>query len=518
MSQSDKTSPSSSSSIDLPGASTRRGVLKYGAGFGLALAWPHSKVLGANGDVRVGVVGINGRGGAHIDAYSKMKGVRISALCDVDPKVLDGKITGLSKKTDYTTTPFPDIRKMLDSNEVDVLSTATPNHWHTLAGVWALQAGKDAYVEKPISHNVWEGRQLVKLARKLDKICQGGTQSRSVGSLRAAVKFIHEGGLGKIKYVKGMCYKPRQSIGKKGVGPVKPGEYAVPAGLDYDLWSGPKAIEQPPRRKKFHYDWHWFYAYGNGDMGNQGIHQMDVARWFLGEDLIAPRTLSIGGRLGYDDDGETPNTQIVYHDYEKAPLIFETRGLPKDKASQEKGWGAGMNKPDEFPEGSGISVVVVCEGGNLFADAGGKVMVTDKEGKKMDAPKAIESEDIFVNFINAVKSRKRDGQYADCEETHLSSALCHTGLISHQLGKTLSQGEAQDQIKSDSVLSARYASMADHLGQNGVNLDQNKVTLGAWLKFNGVTERFEGNGDLDEKANKLARPDYREGYVVPEVA
>jgi predicted dehydrogenase len=494
-----------------PAATSRRQVLKYGAGFGLALAWPHSKVLGANDDIRVGIVGVNGRGQSHMGAFSGMKGVRVSALCDVDPAVLDARITGLSKKTEYSIKGFSDIRAMLESNEVDVLSTATPNHWHTLAGVWALQAGKDAYVEKPISHNVWEGRQLAKLARKLDKICQGGTQSRSVGSLRAAVKFIQEGGLGKIKYVKGMCYKPRQSIGKGGGG-------AIPSDVDYDIWCGPKPIEQPLRRKKFHYDWHWFYAYGNGDMGNQGIHQMDVARWFLGEDKIAPRTLSIGGRLGYDDDGETPNTQIVYHDYEAAPLIFETRGLPKDKASQESGWGKGMNAPDEFPEGSGISVVVVCEGGNLFADAGGKVMVTDKAGKKMDPPKAIESDDIFVNFIKAVRSRKREDQYAESEETHLSSALCHTGLISHQLGKTMSQGEVLDQIKSDNLLSDRYASMADHLGQNGVNLDTNQITLGAWLKFNPDTEWFEGNGDLDAPANKLARPDYRAPYVVPEVA
>ena len=332
-----------------------------------------------------------------------------------------------------------------------------------------------------------------------------------MGSLRAAVKFIHDGGLGKIKYAKGMCYKPRQSIGKGGGG-------EIPAGVNYDIWCGPAPLEQPLRRKKFHYDWHWFYAYGNGDMGNQGIHQMDVARWFLGENQIAPRTLSIGGRLGYDDDGETPNTQIVYHDYEAAPLIFETRGLPKDKASQENNWGKNMNAPDEFPGASGISVVIVCEGGNLFADAGGKVKVTDKDGKEMDAPKAIESDDIFVNFINAVRSRKREEQYAESEQTHLSSALCHTGLISHQLGQNMSQGEILEKIKSDNLLSDRYASMADHLGQNGVDLDKDQLTLGAWLKFNPDTEWFEGNGDLDAKANKLARPDYRDPYVVPEVA
>lgn len=490
--------------------SSRRQLLKYGAGFGLALAWPGSKVIGANGDVRVGVVGVNGRGQSHMGAFSKMDGVRLTALCDVDPSVLDARVSKVSDTVDYAVNGFADIREMLEKGDIDVLTSATPNHWHTLTGVWALQAGKDAYVEKPISHNVWEGRQLVKLARKLNRVCQGGTQSRASGSIQAAVKWVQDGGLGKIEYVKGLCYKPRQSIGKGGGG-------EIPAGVDYDIWCGPKPIEQPLRRQRFHYDWHWFYAYGNGDMGNQGIHQMDVARWFLGEDRIAPRTLSIGGRLGYDDDGETPNTQIVYHDYEKAPLIFETRGLPKDKASQENNWGKNMNSPEEFDGESGISVVVVCEGGHVYVSSGGKVKVTDKKGKEMEAPKAFEADDIFVNFMKAVKAGKRDGLYADCEETHYSSALCHTGLISHQLGAGMHDGEVRDQIKSDALLSERYAAMADHLGRNDVNLDSETIVLGPMLKFNPETEWFEGNGDLDARANQLARPNYREPYVVPEV-
>lgn len=503
--------PKKPSPDNSPAAVTsRRQVLKYGAGFGLALAWPNSRVLGANDDIRVGVVGVNGRGKSHMSAFSKMGGVRVSALCDVDPKVLDARVTSLSKDKDYGIKGFADIRAMLDSGEVDVLSTATPNHWHTLAGVWALQAGKHAYVEKPISHNVWEGRQLVNLARKTGLICQGGTQSRSMGSIQAAVKMVQDGKLGKIKYVKGLCYKPRQSIGKGGGG-------EIPAGVDYDIWCGPRQVEKPLRRKRFHYDWHWFYAYGNGDMGNQGIHQMDVARWFLGEDKIAPSTISIGGRLGYDDDGETPNTQVVYHDYESAPLIFETRGLPKDKASQESGWGKNMNRPEEFPNEGGIAVVVVCEDGNVYCSAGGKVKVTDAKGKELEAPKALPSEDIFVNFMNAVRSGKRDEQYAECEETHISSALCHTGLISHELGSQVSDGQVREEIKGDAVLTDRYAAMEEHLGLNGVKLDSEKITLGPWLKFNPDTEWFEGNGDLDAKANKLARPSYREPFVVPEI-
>ena len=275
----------------------------------------------------------------------------------------------------------------------------------------------------------------MKLARKHEKICQGGTQSRSMGSIQAAVKFVHDGELGKIKYVKGMCYKPRASIGKGGGG-------NIPEGVDYNVWCGPAAQEAPLGRQRFHYDWHWFYEYGNGDMGNQGIHQMDVARWYLGEAKIAPRSMSLGGRLGYDDDGETPNTQIVYHDYDAAPLIFETRGLPSAKEFQENGWGANMNTPEEFPEEKGIGVVVVCEGGSVYTSAGGKVRIKDANGTEMEVPKPHDSEDIFANFISAVKSRKVEDQYADCEETHISSALCHTGLISHRLGEMMSKGRS----------------------------------------------------------------------------
>lgn len=268
---------------------SRRKVLKYGAGFGAALAWPNSKVLGANEDIRFGVVGINGRGQSHMGAWMGAKGVRLAALCDVDPNVLDKRVSTAADKQGISVKGFSDMREMFEKGEIDAFSTATPNHWHTLAGFWAMQAGKDAYVEKPISHNVWEGRQLVNLSRKLDKICQGGTQSRSMGQIQSAVKFVQDGGLGKIKYVKGLCYKPRASIGKGGGG-------EIPTGTNYDLWCGPAQIEKPLRRKRFHYDWHWFYAYGNGDMGNQGIHQMDVARWFLGEAKIAPgRSVSVAG-------------------------------------------------------------------------------------------------------------------------------------------------------------------------------------------------------------------------------
>lgn len=488
---------------------SRRNALKLTAGFGAALAWPCSRVLGANGDIRVGVVGVNGRGKSHLEGFAKLEGVRVAAICDVDQNVLDRQVVAYTEKQGFAVKGFVDMREMLESGEVDVLATATPNHWHALAGIWAIQAGKDAYLEKPISHNVWEGRQLVKAARKYGRICQGGTQSRSVPAIREAVEYVRAGNLGKIRFVKGMCYKPRGPIGLGGGG-------KIPDRVDYDKWCGPAALEMPLRRQKFHYDWHWFYEYGNGDMGNQGIHQMDIASWFLGVKELSPRVISIGGRVGYQDDGESPNSQVVWHDYETAPLIFETRGLPKDKAAQAMGrWGgSNMDSPDEFPGEGGIAVVVQCEGGRVFC-GGSKVKVTDNDGNEIAKMEGKGDSNHFANFIQAVRSRKAEDLNADCEVTHISSALCHTGLISHRLGKVMKDGEIRERIQHDKLLSERYAALAEHLGRNEVDISGAALTLGPWLKFDPKAERFTGNGDIDAAANAMATRNYRKPYVVP---
>ncbi|MFT5466936.1 MAG: putative dehydrogenase [Verrucomicrobiales bacterium] len=490
--------------------STRRSFFTKAAGFGAALALPHSKVIGANDRIRVGVVGVNGRGNAHLSGFGKQDGVAITAVCDIDQAVREARVVKWSESQGLKVKGYVDMREMLDEDAIDLFTSATPNHWHTLSGIWALQAGKHAYIEKPISHNVWEGRQLVNLSRNTGLLCQGGTQSRSMKSIQAAVKYVHDGEIGKIEYVKGLCYKPRASIGQVGSEGGK-----IPDNVDYDKWCGPAPLEEPMGRNRFHYDWHWFYAYGNGDMGNQGIHQMDVARWFLGANELSPMVASIGGRLGYEDDGETPNTQIVYHAYEPAPLIFETRGLPKDKAGQ-KSWGKNMNKPEEFPDMSGIAVVVKCEGGYVYCSSGGKTSVKDNDGKQI---KTFDGGggDHFQNFIEAVRAGKREIQTADCEETHLSSALCHSGLISHQLGEAATDGEIRERIKEDKTLTARYDAMADHLDKNEVDINAKTITMGPLLKFDPKTELFEGNGDLDAAANKLATREYRAPYVVPEV-
>lgn len=482
----------------------RRDFLTGSLAAGAALALPHSRVLGANEDIRVAVIGFNGRGTSHISDLVGMKGVRLVALCDVDPAVLARQVAELDKKSIKVET-YSDVRKLLERKDLDAITTATPNHWHSLIGVWACQAGKDAYIEKPISHNVWEGRQLVKAARKYKRIVQGGTQSRSSGRLMNAVQYVQGGNLGKIRAVYGMCYKPRQSIGKAGKG-------EIPTGLDYDLWVGPAPMK-PLGRRKLHYDWHWVYDTGNGDMGNQGIHQMDIARWFLGASELSPHVISIGGRLGYDDDGETPNTQIVYHDYEKAPLIFETRGLPSSREFHDpKLWNSHMDSPDWFPGGSGISVMVDCEGGKVFDGKGG-VAAYDAEGKKIRDFEAVgDGKGHMENFIMAVRERKPEMLHADCEETHLSSALCHTGLISHRLGKKMPPGEVLERVKGEKFAAERFESMKEHLARNGVDITSQNITLGPWLKFDPKKERFLDN----DAANELLSRDYRKPFVVPE--
>jgi len=480
---------------------TRRRFLVGSAAAACGTFLPGSRVLGANGDLRVAVIGFRGRGMGHIRTLLDMAGVRLVALCDVDPAVLAQGVRVCEQKGVKVQT-YLDVRKLLESKEIDAITTATPNHWHALIGVWACQAGKDAYIEKPISHNVWEGRQLVKAARKYGRIVQGGTQSRSSGRIREAVEWVRAGNLGRIKVVTGYCYKPRMSIGKVGRG-------QIPPGLDYDLWTGPAPLK-PLTRQNLHYDWHWVHDTGNGDMGNQGIHQMDIARWFLGVNELSPRVMSIGGRLGYDDDGETPNTQIVFHDYDVAPLVFETRGLPRGKEFHDPAlWGRNMDSP--FLGGSGgIGVIVECEGGRVEVNGG--VAAYDPQGRKIRDFTSREGEDHIANWIRAVRERKPEILTAECLETHLSSALCHTGMISHLLGKRMRAEEILERIQSDRLAAERFEGMKEHLARNGVDLTQPGITLGPWLEFDPRRERFRNH----PQANALLSRDYREPYVVPE--
>lgn len=473
-----------------------------------ARSW--SQVLGANSDLRVAVVGLNSRGKDHLGSLAKIDGVRVVALCDVDTAILDKTKPTVN---DGNVKTYVDYRELLDSPEVDAVTIATPNHWHALGGIWACQAGKDVYLEKPVSHNIWEGRQLVAAASKYKRVVQAGTQIRSGEGLQEAVEWARAGNLGKITAARGFCYKRRDSIGKVS------GPQDVPATINYDLWSGPAPLVPPHRNTKngpVHYDWHWIWIYGNGDVGNQGIHQMDVARWFLGELGLPPRTLSIGGRLGYVDDGETPNTQIVIHEYASAPLIFEVRGLPSKAGAAGTGADPRLNADTagmDAYRGVSIGNIIDCEGGSVITRSYFSATAVDREGKVIKEFKGTDRH--MANFVDVVRSRKTADLYGPIEDGHVSSALCHVGNISHRLGRATPPGEMQHTIKSSWVLTDALGRMIEHLGNNSVDLGKTPLTTGMPLLIDAKTEQFTGPDAT--RANAMLTRAYRKPFVVPSI-
>lgn len=485
---------------------TRRDFIKgslgtvAGVGIGSALpatAW--SQVLGVNDDIRVAVVGFRGKGKGHIEKFREIPGVRVVALCDVDRDVLDSevkKFTDDNEKVDA----YTDIRKLLDDKNIDAIVTATPNHWHSLLTIWACQAGKDVYVEKPVSHNVWEGRKAVEAARKYNRIVQVGTQNRSDVGLLEAIPYIQGGNLGKIVVVRGFCYKRRESIGKVD------GPQPIPESVDYNLWTGPTPLV-PLMRERLHYDWHWVWYTGNGDIGNQGIHEMDLCRWVIGQDKLAPRVVSIGGRFGYDDDGNTPNTLITFLDYEPAPIIFEVRGLPRKKDDSAM---------DNY-RGTRVGIVVECENG-YFAGGRGGGWVYDNDDNKIKQFKGDGGGEHQANFIKAVRSRKVSDLRADILEGHISSALCHMGNISYRIGQLSSPDEIREVIKSEPQTTETFERFQEHLFANWVDLSKTRAALGPWLQMDPDKEKFIGSGEYSTTrwANDLLTQEYRKGFVVPE--
>jgi len=472
---------------------TRRRFLQGSAALSTAMFLPHARAQGANDDIHLGVVGFHGRGSALINSFSSVPGVRIVALCDVDSKVLGGKVKELEAKHRGKVAAYSDIRKLLDDKNVDAVVVATPNHWHSLAGIWACQAGKHVYVEKPVSHNVWEGRQLVKAARKYDRVAAVGTQNRSSTAVIPGIEFVKQGKLGEVQMVRGLCHRRRPSIGKTT------GPQPVPEHIDYDLWCGP-GPHQPLRRKNLHYDWHWVFDYGNGDAGNQGIHEFDLCRWAAGHDGLPRSVISAGGRLGYDDDGDTPNTLITLLDYDTVPIVFEVRGLAEKKNPQDRA----------KEHGVGVGIVVECENGRLL---GGRkrTWAEDLDGNMIQDFPGDGGATHYANFIGAVRSGDRNKLNAEILEGHLSSCLPHLANASYQVGRPSSVEETKDQLASYPLAQEAFQRMAAHLDANGVDIETDEVMLGPALIFDPDAERFVNN----EVANALVRPQYRPPFEVP---
>ncbi len=448
---------------------TRRGFVRRTAigGIGTGLAFSRSSILGANDSVRVAVVGIRGMGQTHIQNYLKLRGVEVAALCDVDENLFPERLAKhFSDKHVARPKTYTDIRRLLEDKDIDAVSIVTPNHWHTLAAIWAMQAGKHVSVEKPSCHNFYEGQKLVEASSKYDVIVQDGAEQRSNPCAQTAAKFLEDGGLGEVYLSKGICYKRRDTIGKT---PDEP----VPPGVHYDLWLGPAPL-RPFSRNRFHYNWHWNWDYGNGDIGNQGVHEMDVARWMLGVQLPT-RITAMGGHFMFDDDQNTPNVLMVLYEFpnpsgggdKKKILQFEVRH-----------WYTNGDDPvltatdSKAPAGYMVDRANVV--GNLVYGSKGYMSKTVTRwqaymGKELEPGASGSGEgNHYQAFIDAIRQGDAKNFNKRMQDAFYSCALIHLGNISYRLGRS--------------------------------------------LDFDPVAQRFP----RDEEANRMLKREYRAPFVVPE--
>ena len=413
-----------------------------------------------NETINVAVIGIRGRGWQHAQNFAKIPNVVVRTLCEPDENLFEERAADVEGLSGVKPKFEKDIRKVCEDKDIDVISIANQNHWHSLAAIWGCQAGKDVYLEKPISHNIWEGRKVVEAARKYDRIVQTGTQRRSEPYVKSAIDYIHSGELGRVYMVRLLVFRPRESIGR---GKIEP----VPPGIDYDLWLGP-APYRPFIPNRFHYNWHWFWDTGNGETGNNGPHRSDIARWALQKYEHPRKIQSLGGIYGWtDSDQETPNTQVSTMEYSDGTLVqLEVRNL---YTNGEAGIGVGML----FYGTKGWMRVGGGKWETFFGreDEPGPTM-TGKEAEEAMRDtlniRGMDDEPHFFNFIDAVRAHDRRILTADVLEGHLSTSMCHLCNIAYRTGRT--------------------------------------------LIFDSESETFVG----DEEANHLVSRDYRYPFVVPE--
>ncbi|HEY2546651.1 MAG TPA: Gfo/Idh/MocA family oxidoreductase [Candidatus Acidoferrum sp.] len=452
------------------GNASRRDFLKI-AGAGVATtalsgtASSYTNILGASDRVRVAICGVRGRGNDHIHGYSHVAGTEIVALCDVDENVSSQRAGEIEKMGLPKPKAYVDVRKLLEDKEIDAISIAAPNHWHSLMAIWACQAGKDVYVEKPCSHNWFEGRQLVRAVKKYNRICQHGSQSRSNPGMIEGIQHLHDGTIGDVYMARALCYKWRPSIGRAK-------EEPVPAGVHYDLWTGPAPLK-PFTKNRFHYNWHWIWDTGNGEIGNQAIHEIDIARWGLGVGF--PVSVSaMGGHFMFEDDQETPNTLNVTYGFESADgkrKMMEVAVRPWiTNHEAEIGSGAfgassvppagliaaANKKPSSQQAGLGPKDAKTNTVGNLFYGSNGYLAIDGYDAYKTwltdqvePGPHGKASGDHYANFIDCVRSRRAQDIHSPIEEAHISTTLVHLANTSYRLGRTLRYDAAQEQVIGD---------------------------------------------------------------------
>ena len=409
-----------------------------------------SMLASPNDTIRVACVGLKGRGTAHIRAYPRIPNVEIAALCDVDESVLAERLADVEKATGKRPATFTDLRKLLEDKSIDAISIATPNHHHTLQTIWGCQAGKDVYVEKPLSHNMFESRQIVAAARKYNRIVQHGSNNRSTQSIREGIEQLRNGVIGDVYMTRGLCFKWRDTIGRAKPEP-------VPPGVHYDLWLGP-APKREFTRNRFHYNWHWFWDYGNGDMGNQGAHQIDLARWMLGVKYPA-KVSATGGHFMFDDDQETPNTITATFEFneggKKKMMVFDTRhwmsnheaGIGEARPGRGSGAVDLRGLPTREADPNTIGDIAYGPKGYMAISAGYRTWLGKEQQPGPSSTAG--GGDHFANFIDCVRSRKRSDQHAEVEEGAISCSLIHLANISYRLGRTLHFDPATLTCKGD---------------------------------------------------------------------
>jgi predicted dehydrogenase len=400
----------------------RRELLGAGLALGASAVLPRS-VFGANERVTLGIMGVNGRGRALAQGFASLPDAQIKYVCDVDSRVIPKVVAMVASKQGKEPEAIGDFRRILDDKGVDGLIVATPDHWHALATILACQAGKDVYVEKPCSHNVVEGRRMIEAARHYNRVVQVGTQRRSSPFFHETIAYLQSGKLGKIHMAKALNSQKRKDIGHLGDEP-------VPPGVDYDLWLGP-APRHAFNPNRFHYNWHWFWDYGTGDLGNDGVHHVDVARWGLG--MTAPAAVSSGGgKFAFDDDQQTPDTQIATYQAGDALLIYEMRlWSPYGENGLENG-----------------NIFYGEHGYMVLGDDGYKVY--EKGDKLVDSaikPKGRGESEHQANFVACIKSRARPN--GDIEEGHRSAMFCHLGNIAQRVGRTVRFDADDESIPHD---------------------------------------------------------------------
>lgn len=461
---------------------TRRTLMKTAAvGAGALALGPTAKVLGANDKVRVAFIGLGGRGKGLLGSFSRNKNVAVAGLCDADEKNLGGQANKF--KDAFATS---DLRKMLERKDIDAIVSATPNHWHALLTIWACQAGKHVYIEKPVSHTVYESRQMTKAARKYKRIVSSGFQNRSDTGLRPFFDRLHQGEWGKVNSVRVLTYRNRKSIGKLEK-PLTP-----PAEVDYNLWLGP-AADQPIMRPRFHYDWHWDYNTGDGDLGNQGPHETDLARWALQDPMALPDSVEcMGGRFAWDDAGNTPNMLLVRMMYGDVPITCET-----------------INVKRPAYQGIGVGVIINCEKGEFRGGrSGGKVLAPD--GSELAKWKG-NGNGHYGKFIEAIEKNDASVLNSEVESAGYSSDLAHVSNIAYKAGKAMAHEEVMQRFGHDDDLKesiARYGTIRESHG-----VDANvKWTYGSKLTFDNKQAKFVGEGA--DAANPLMTRPYRKGFEV----